>query len=164
MSFYGLLADIVVFVHLLYMGYVVFGQLAIMIGWPLGWRWIRNPWFRGTHLAMILIVAIEGLNSFECPLTTWETQLRKAAGQNSVGTDNDEASGISFTGRILRRIQFAGNDWQDYINTTFYIAAAVIVLTFILVPPRFRKEAPPPAQPETAALPEPALKDARPSS
>jgi hypothetical protein len=142
-NYYGALADFVVFFHLLYMGYVVFGQLAIMVGWPLGWRWIRNPWFRGTHLAMILIVAIEGTQDFVCPLTTWENQLRDLAGQKTVGTDHDEEVGISFTGRMLRRIQFAGNEWEEYVNTTFYIAAAVIVATFILVPPRFRKEAPP---------------------
>jgi Protein of Unknown function (DUF2784) len=136
MNYYGALADFVVFVHLLYMGYVAFGQLVIMIGWPLGWRWIRNPWFRGTHLAMILVVAIEGTQDFECPLTTWEKDLRKAAGQNFRGTDNDEASGISFTGQMLRRIQFAGNNWEEYVNTSFYIAAAVIVSTFLLVPPR----------------------------
>ena len=139
----AILADAVVFIHLCYMGYVVVGQLLIMIGWPLGWRWIRNPWFRGSHLAMILVVAFEAVIDFECPLTTWEHQLRDRAGQKVLGT---EVEGISFTGQMLRNIQFAGNDYEQYVNTTFYIAAAVIVLTAILVPPRFRKK-PPPAPP-----------------
>jgi hypothetical protein len=135
-NFYGTVADFVVFVHVVYMAFVLFGQLAVFVGWPLGWKWIRNPWFRGTHLAMIVFVAIEGVHGYECPLTGWEKDLRKAAGQNFLGTEGDEESGISFTGRMLRQIQFAGNNWEEYINTSFYIAAGVIVASFLLVPPR----------------------------
>ena len=62
--------------------------------------------------------------------------LRKEAGQNFLGTEGDEESGISFTGRMLRQIQFAGNNWEEYINISFYIAAGVIVASFLLVPPR----------------------------
>ena len=54
---YGLLADLVVIVHFAYVGFVVIGQLLILIGIVLRWQWIRNPWFRLIHLAMILIVA-----------------------------------------------------------------------------------------------------------
>src|SRR5450755_163295 len=78
---YALLADCLVVIHLAYISFVIFGQLAIMVGWPLGWRWIRNPWFRITHLIMILIVALEAVVQFKCPLTTWEENLRVAAGQ-----------------------------------------------------------------------------------
>lgn len=136
MNVNGTIADFVVFLHVLYMAFILFGQLAVFIGWPLGWKWIRNPWFRGTHLAMILFVAIEGVYGYECPLTAWEKDLRKAAGQNFLGTDADEESGISFTGRMLRQIQFAGNNWEEHINTSFYIAAGVIAASFLLVPPR----------------------------
>ena len=47
MNVNSILADIIVFIHLCYMGYIVFGQLLIMpVGWPLRWQWIRNPaWF-----------------------------------------------------------------------------------------------------------------------
>ena len=34
---YGFLADVLVFIHCAYIGYVVLGQLAIWLGWPLGW-------------------------------------------------------------------------------------------------------------------------------
>ena len=133
MNFYGVLADIVVFVHLLYVGYVVVGLLFILIGWPLKWSWIRNPWFRGTHLAMILIVAAEAMVSFECPLTTWEHQLRAAAGQTVHGID---VEGISFIGQMLRNVQFVGDHWEEYAPIVFYVIAGVIVATVFLVPPR----------------------------
>ena len=74
------LANCVVVIHLAYMGYVIFGQLAIMIGWVLRWQWIRNPWFRISHLIMILIVAFEAIVEFKCPLTTWEENLRGSGG------------------------------------------------------------------------------------
>ncbi|MBI3821179.1 MAG: DUF2784 domain-containing protein [Planctomycetes bacterium] len=148
MSFYGFLADVVVFAHLAYMGYVVFGQLIIMIGWPLGWQWIRNPWFRFSHLAMILVVVIEAMYQVKCPLTRWEGQLRRAAGQV---VDDD----MSFGGRLVHEIQFAGDTyWPDYIDTSYYIAGAIIVLTAILVPPRLRRR--PAPVPGTAAATEPA--------
>jgi hypothetical protein len=76
---YGILADVIVAVHLAYVGYVVFGQLAIMVGVLLRWQWVRNPAFRWSHLIMICVVAVEALANFECPLTTWERDLRKAA-------------------------------------------------------------------------------------
>jgi Protein of Unknown function (DUF2784) len=145
MNYYGILADMVTFVHLLYMGYVVFGQLLILIGWPLGWRWIRNPWFRMTHLAMILFVVFEATLDIKCPLTVWEGDLRVAAGQWVDGDWKD----ISFTGRLLRSIQFAGDNWPDYVNLSFYIAGGIIVTTLVFVPPRFRR--PKPAAPQVEA-------------
>src|SRR5262249_11268514 len=66
---YGLLADLIVAIHVGYVGVVVFGLLAILIGGPLGWRWVRNPWFRVIHLLMILIVATEAIWDITCPLT-----------------------------------------------------------------------------------------------
>src|SRR5438445_1207047 len=75
---YGFLADVLVAIHLAYVGYVVIGQLAIMAGVLLKWHWVRNLAFRWSHLAMICIVAVEALADFECPLTTGERDLRKA--------------------------------------------------------------------------------------
>ena len=81
MNTYEILADATVAVHLAYMSYIVFGQLLIMIGWPLRWGWIRNPWFRLSHLAMILIVAFEAIMGWRCPLTDLEEHLREQSGQ-----------------------------------------------------------------------------------
>src|SRR2546423_10030541 len=77
---YQILADVVAAIHLAYVSYVVVGELLIVIGIPLGWQWIRNLWFRVSHLVMMLIVALEAVVGFECPLTTWEDKLLLAAG------------------------------------------------------------------------------------
>ena len=58
---YQLLADFVVLVHLGYVLFVIFGQLAILLGALRRWQWIRNFWFRVVHLAMIAIVVVEAV-------------------------------------------------------------------------------------------------------
>src|SRR5438132_1302825 len=50
---YGFLADVVVVLHVGYVAYVVAGQLAIWLGLLLGCRWVRNVWFRATHLLQL---------------------------------------------------------------------------------------------------------------
>ena len=51
------------------------------MGVVLRWKWVRNPWFRAIHLIAIGIVVAESLAGIPCPLTVWERQLRKMAGQ-----------------------------------------------------------------------------------
>jgi len=48
----------------------------VWAGAALGWRWVRNPWFRYLHLAAIAFVAAEALLGAACPLTVWEDVLR----------------------------------------------------------------------------------------
>lgn len=125
--FYRILADIILVVHIGYVSYAVFGQLAILIGWPLGWRWIRNPWFRVTHLIMILIVAFESWFEILCPLTTWERQLR--------GELDDGGSAMGQWTHDFLTIP------ESAFNVICMIAGVLVVATIFLVPPRFRKPA-----------------------
>ncbi|HEV3203475.1 MAG TPA: DUF2784 family protein [Gemmataceae bacterium] len=127
---YGLLADAIVAVHVAYVVYILFGQLAILTGWVWGWQWIRNPWFRLTHLVAIVIVALEAIGGIECPLTKWEADLRGLAGQ--------EVADATFIGRFTHAILFY--DVPLWILNTCYIALALVVVgTLLLIPPRFRK-------------------------
>ena len=74
-------------IHVGYVGYVVLGQLLIWVGWALGWKWVRNFWFRATHLLAIAVVAYEELMDIRCPLTVWEEHFRELAGQPVTGRD-----------------------------------------------------------------------------
>ncbi len=126
---YQFLADVVVGIHVAYVGYVVLGQISIWMGLCFRWAWIRNPWFRWSHLAMILIVGAEAALDIECPLTGWERALRSAAGQTM--------SGESFVGRMLHDLIFV--DWPPWVINTLHIVFALLVLgTFLLAPPRRR--------------------------
>src|SRR5258708_7301259 len=96
-TLYGWLADLMVGIHVGYVCVVGFGLLAILIGGPRAWRWVRNPWFRVIHLLMILFVAVEAMGNVQCPLTTWEARLRMLAGQAWSQED-------SFIGRMLHAL------------------------------------------------------------
>ncbi|HEV2802880.1 MAG TPA: DUF2784 domain-containing protein [Pyrinomonadaceae bacterium] len=127
---YGLLADLVLAVHVAYVAYILLGLLLILVGLWRGWDWVRSPWFRLTHLAAILIVVLELIFQTNCPLTVWEVNLRKLAGQ--------PVSEATFIGRLLHYLLFvAVPGWMAQV---IYIACAlVILLTFVLAPPRRRR-------------------------
>jgi hypothetical protein len=128
---YSFLADMIAAVHLGYVSFVVVGQVLIMLGMILKWQWIRSPVFRIVHLVMICVVALEALVRFECPLTTWEGHFRHLAGQDVAGT---------FIGRCLHALLFP--DWPDEAFTPVYFGfAALVILTFVLAPPRRRRTA-----------------------
>jgi hypothetical protein len=127
--YYGLLADVVVTIHLAYVAYVVVGQVLIVIAAPFRWQWARNPWFRLTHLLAIAIVAYEAVMGIRCPLTVWEEQLRELAGQPF-------DSGQTFLGRLFHDLLFYEGS-PDIFFTTLYISMFVVVLQgIIMYPPR----------------------------
>lgn len=78
---YQIAADLVLFVHVLFVLFVVFGLIAIIAGKCFHWSWVRNPWFRLVHLFAIGIVVIQSWLAVTCPLTTWEMKLRSLAGE-----------------------------------------------------------------------------------
>lgn len=124
---YTYLADAVVALHVAYVGFIIVGQLVILAGIPLRWQWIRNFWFRLFHLLSISYVALEAIAGVACPLTLWEDDLRRLAGQTVYeGT---------FIGRFMHDILFYNAD--SWIFTASYITFALLVLlTFVIAPPR----------------------------
>jgi hypothetical protein len=140
---YRVVADALTIVHLAYVLFVVIGQLLIWAGLIFRWQWVRNPWFRCLHLLAIAIVALETLAEVRCPLTVWEEQLREAVG--------DELADGEFVRRYLWPILFSGNYISDNFSGEvlaycYYGTAALVLLTFVLAPPRFRRrDAHPPA-------------------
>jgi hypothetical protein len=135
--FYGFLADVIVAVHVAYVAFVVLGQFAIWAGLLCGWRWVRNAWFRWTHLAMITVVGLEAALGITCPLTHWEDSLRRLAGQ--------EVQGESFLGRLLHNLIFV--NLPSAVINGLHISFALLVLgTFVLAPPRRPSRPNPPGE------------------
>jgi hypothetical protein len=124
---YGFLADLIVVVHLAYVAFVVVGQAAILVGVLAGWRFARNFWFRLFHLLAIGIVAMEAASSVMCPLTLWEQDLRKLAGQ--------EVSDASFVGRLVHDV-FIFPVPADAFDLCYFAFGSVVLLTLVLLPPR----------------------------
>ncbi len=127
---YSFLADLIVVIHFCYVTFTVGGEIIIILGAALTWRWVRNAPFRIAHLAAVVVVAGEALLGASCPLTVWEYQLRGLAGQR-VETQ------ISFVARLVRSIIFY--DFPVWVFLVLYVGfALVVILTFILVAPRKR--------------------------
>jgi hypothetical protein len=127
---YWFLADVVVALHVAYIGFVVVGQLLILLGLALRWSWVRNPWFRILHLLAIALVGFEAVCGMDCPLTVWENDLRQLSGQ--------DVSQGSFVGRLLHNLIFY--DGEPWMFNLGHIAFALLVIaTFVAAPPRLRR-------------------------
>jgi polyferredoxin len=112
-------------VHFAIAVFIAGGLILVWVGAALGWRWVRNPWFRYLHLAAIVFVAVEAVLGMACPLTVWEDLLRGGA------------SAESFVGRWVRRLLFY--QAPEWVFTAGYLAwAAASAATLVLVPPRRR--------------------------
>lgn len=77
---YLIAADLMLFIHALFVAFVVFSLLFIIAGKLLSWSWVLNPWFRIFHLIAIGIVVLQSWLGVICPLTIWEMQFRQKAG------------------------------------------------------------------------------------
>ena len=81
-ALYALAADAVLLAHVLFVGFIVFGLICIVLGKLRCWAWVRNPWFRYAHLAVIGFVVFQSWFGAVCPLTRWEMALRAQAGES----------------------------------------------------------------------------------
>lgn len=124
----GFLADLMVAIHVGYVGYVVGGMLLIVLGWILGWGWVRNFWFRISHLIMMMVVVFEEIMKIRCPLSVWEEHFRNLAGQ--------PVTGETFMGRILHSLIFY--DAPPIVFTIGYLSfGALVAATFLFCVPRW---------------------------
>ena len=121
-------ADLIGALHIGYFIYVVGGCIAIVVGAWQQWKWIRNPWFRLSHLAAVYIVVFENVFNVACPLNTAEWQLRSTS-QSAV----EASSGV---GRVLDQLLFhtiPGN----VLNVMYSVLAILLLVALVLAPPRF---------------------------
>jgi hypothetical protein len=123
----AVLADAILITHFAFVLFVVGGLGATWLGAWLGWRWVRNFWFRAAHLGAIVFVAGEAIAGIWCPLTVWEAQLRGVTAQKG------------FIAGWIHRILFY--DFPPWVFTTAYVAFALLVaVTFWMVPPARRRK------------------------
>ena len=120
-----MLADVLVVLHFCIVAFIVGGLVLVWAGAPLGWRWVRNPWFRYLHLGAIGFVAAQALLGIACPLTVWEDLLRGGVRPES------------FVARWTHRLLFYRA--PEWLFTALYLLWTLATLaTLRLVPPRRR--------------------------
>lgn len=115
---YGILADAILVIHLLFVCFVVVGFSLILVGMWAKWDWIRNPLFRLIHLSAIAIVVVQAWLDRICPLTAWENQLRELGGQSAYSD--------SFVRHWLHKILFY--QAEPWVFATVYTIFGVLVL------------------------------------
>lgn len=125
------LADSLLILHVLFVCFVVFGLLAIYLGWFLQWPWIRNRRFRLIHLLAIAVVVVQSWLGMICPLTIWEMGLREAAGE------------VTYSGSFIQYwlhkvLYFRAPDWV--FISLYSVFGALVLASWFLVPPLKRNK------------------------
>lgn len=115
---YSALADAVLVIHFSFVVFVVVGFLLILIGLLAHWSWIHNRAFRITHLIAIGIVVLQAWFGQLCPLTLWENDLRRRAGEAGYSE--------SFIEHWLHEILFYRA--EPWVFTTIYTLFGALVL------------------------------------
>ena len=126
---YLLAADAVLFLHVLFVVFVVIGLILILAGKLLSWAWVHNWWFRVAHLAAIGVVVLQSWLGVICPLTKLEMLLRDKAG--------DATYGGTFVSHWLEAILYYRA--PAWVFAACYTAfAAIVVLSWVWVRPHRR--------------------------
>lgn len=126
-----LAADAFLLLHVLFVGFVVFGLALILVGKLRQWAWVRNAWFRAAHLAAIAVVVLQSWFGMICPLTTIEMALRRQAG--------DAAYSGTFVSHWLESIlYYRAPPWV--FAACYTVFGALVLMSWFWVPPaRFRR-------------------------
>ncbi len=117
---YGFLADAILVVHTGFVLFVVVGFVLTVAGLAAGWSWVRNRTFRVVHLVAIGFVVVQAWLGQLCPLTIWESALRRRAGE--AGYEE------SFVGHWLGRfLYYEAEPWVFTLVYTLFGAAVIAV-------------------------------------
>jgi hypothetical protein len=126
----SLLADFLAAFHLSIVLYMVLGQVLVLAGWIARWEWVRNPWFRLSHLGIMVYIAQNAIQGELCFLTHMEADLRREAGQTP-----DQ---VSFIGKVLRDLLYV--DVEPALLNGIYLAFfGVVLISLVGVRPRLRQ-------------------------
>ena len=126
-KFFLLAAEAILFLHVAFVAFVVLGFVLILVGKLRSWSWVRNPWFRWAHLAGIGFVVVQSWFGAICPLTIWEMDLRRKAGE--------EVYSGSFIAHWLESIlYYQAPQWVFVVSYTCF--GLLVVASWIWVRPR----------------------------
>ncbi len=120
---YRLMADAILVIHFAFVVFVVFGFMLILTGLLVRWSWVHNSVFRIAHLAAVGFVVLQTWLGQLCPLTIWENELRRRAGQSSYTE--------TFVEHWLHDILFY--QAEPWVFTTLYTCfGTLVVLVWLL--------------------------------
>ena len=98
----------------------------VLLGGGRGWRWVRHRGLRLAHLGLMGFIAAQAWLGRLCPLTVWEQDLRRRAGQS--------AHGESFIEHWLGRLLYWDLPWWVFV-AAYTGFAALVALAWLVVRP-----------------------------
>ena len=128
-------ANLLTVFHFLIVAVAVLAVPVIVVGLLLGQGWARNFWLRLGHLLFIGFVVGETAIGVECPLTTWERELRWAD-----GADLHELGKEPCLARFAHNVtflQFIGSMTIEEMLPYYVGFGLLVLLTRVLGPPRW---------------------------
>jgi hypothetical protein len=127
-GFYGVLSDVILVVHFAFVAFIIVGFGIVWIGYFCRWGFVHNFRFRLAHMLAMGFVVAESLVGMVCPLTTWENELRRRAGEGAAYRE-------SFIEHWLGQVLYYDVSAQAFtaIYTGFFV---LVVVTYIVIPPR----------------------------
>lgn len=126
-ALFSLVADAILVTHVLFVAFVVLGLILIFVGKFLSWQWVRNPWFRVTHLLGIGVVVLQSWFGVICPLTIWEMDLRLKAAETIY-----EGSFITYW--LNELLYYQAPSWVFVVCYTAF--GGLVLASWFLVRPR----------------------------
>lgn len=124
------LANALLFIHAAFVGFVVFGLVLTVVGFFRNWGWVRNWWFRISHLCAMGVVVVQAWCGIACPLTVWEHALRESVSGRGYDTP--------FVVYWLQHLIYY--DYPMWVFTFLYTVCGLVVLvTWLKVPPERRQ-------------------------
>lgn len=124
---YQNLADLVLLLHALFVVFVIAALILTIIGGYRRWLWIRNWWFRVTHIIGIAIVVALSWVDVLCPLTSLEMWLRGRSG------------GMQYDGSFIqywleRFLYYNASEWV--FVAVYTVFGLLVIITWIRFPPQ----------------------------
>lgn len=113
----ALLADALLALHVGVVLFVVGLLPLVLLGGLRGWAWVRRFRLRLTHLLLMVFIAAQAWLGQLCPLTVWEQDLRRIAGEGSYRE--------SFIEHWLSRLLYWEAPWWVFVAA--YTGFAVLV-------------------------------------
>jgi hypothetical protein len=123
----ALLADTLLALHVGVVLFVVGLLPLVLVGGARGWRWVRHRGLRLSHLGLMLFIAVQAWLGQLCPLTVWEQDLRRLAGQGAYGE--------SFIEHWLSRLLYWEAPWWVFV-AAYTAFAGLVALAWWWVRPR----------------------------
>ncbi len=121
-------AALVLALHLVVIGFNLFGLAAVPLGAWRGWAFVRIGWWRWLHVLALVVVAGQALAGRACFLTLWQDRLAGRAGGQPL-----------IAGAIDRLIYWPLPLW---VFAALYVLVLVYALALLwLVPPVRRRGA-----------------------